>query len=231
MHTVLYIMYSLLVHYVHCNVCYILLMAPFFCTIKYILRPTNVLCTVHYTLLTVLLFMPCFTLHITDCASLYNVRCMTPYCSTLYTVLYATNSWWLYCPVQWNICYMAVLYFMPCLTLHTTDCFSQFFFFLKEPLVSIKDIAAAKDDEVSPRNSNVSLAYNAILSSLMDLWKPIIAGEKWMASVKGSKARTNSRGDRGHPCLVPRCNGKWSAIYPFTWTRAFGAVTAPVYTL
>lgn len=37
-------------------------------------------------------------------------------------------------------------------------------------------------------------------------------------------AREKRSGDRGHPCLVPRCMGKGSALYPAYLIWAVGKV-------
>lgn len=42
---------------------------------------------------------------------------------------------------------------------------------------------------------------------------PQISGEERSDDERGSIAIANKRGEMGHPCLVPRCNGKyWESI-------------------
>jgi hypothetical protein len=58
-----------------------------------------------------------------------------------------------------------------------------------------------------------SSAYNDVLCSLPPLTIPRISGEERIAIARGSIAIANKSGEIGHPCLVPRCNGKdWELV-------------------
>ena len=43
-----------------------------------------------------------------------------------------------------------------------------------------------------------------------------------MAIARGSMARANRSGDKGHPCLVPLPNGKKSELFPGILIRVWG---------
>lgn len=74
-------------------------------------------------------------------------------------------------------------------------------------------IAFNSDLLVSPQKSKISSAYSAILSSPVLLWKPIISELALIEIARGSKAQ--SRGDSGHPCLVPLSSSNQSVVITF----------------
>lgn len=69
----------------------------------------------------------------------------------------------------------------------------------KVPKCIIIDITFVSEVEVSPKYKRVSSAYNDILSVAEPLRKPSINGDALTVSASGSRARANSRGDRGYP--------------------------------
>lgn len=59
-------------------------------------------------------------------------------------------------------------------------------------------------------------------------WPPsstsLMSGLERICWAKGSMARAKRIGDRGHPCLVPRCMGKGSDLYSAHLIWAVGKV-------
>lgn len=73
---------------------------------------------------------------------------------------------------------------------------------------------------VSPKNINISSAYNETLSSLHFLRKPTIPSASLIAQANCSSTKANSKGNRGQPYLVSHVYLNVSDSLVFTLTLA-----------
>lgn len=72
--------------------------------------------------------------------------------------------------------------------------------------------------------SKTSSTYREILFSVPCRIIPLKSGDWRSLAANGSNDIENNNGEREHPCLVPRCNGKYSEYTLFVHTEATGEV-------
>ncbi len=70
--------------------------------------------------------------------------------------------------------------------------------------------------------NKTSSVYNEILFSVPCRIIPLKLEDLRSAAANGSIDIANNNGERGHPCLLPRCKGKYSEYTLFVHTEATG---------
>lgn len=71
----------------------------------------------------------------------------------------------------------------------------------------------------SVRNIRTSSVYKPSLNSWSPFVYPLISGSRLIERARGSMARANKSGDRGHPCLVPLPNVRDLELHPGSLIR------------